>query len=156
MVHKRKISISIIGIILMVGIIFTTYLIYQSRPKHVIESRLKFRLPSDSEIVNYSYDYNGGYFDTKIVIGDKSVSDVIEQLNSFFGEVAPKKAIESMPSFKNTCSWWDLNNQILKLAMLDLFMKKCGSDILQSPMKFGHLLARIKKINIICTFRIKV
>jgi hypothetical protein len=124
MVHKRKIAVSIIGIILMVGIIFATYLIYQSRPKHVIESRLKFRLPSDSEIVNYSYDYNGGYFDTKIVIGDKSVSVVKEQLNSFFGEVAPRKAIESMPSYKNTCSWWDLNNQNIEVSYVGFVYEK--------------------------------
>jgi hypothetical protein len=124
MLQKKKYIIIVISIIFLIGVVAGAYFYEISRPRNVIENRLKFRLPSDSEIVNYSYDYNGGYFDTKIVIVDKSVSVVKEQLNNFFGGVAPRKAIESMPSFKNTCSWWDLNAQNIEVSYVRFVNEK--------------------------------
>lgn len=119
MVQKRKIAIRIIGIILLVGIIFATYLIYQSRPKHVIESRLNLELPSTSKIVNYRYDSNGIHFKAKISLQQQSVVEAKKQLDKFFGGVTSEENINQMPSFKNTASWWDMDNKNIEAAYMN-------------------------------------
>ena len=119
MVHKRKIAVSIIGIILMVGIIFAAYLFYQSSPENVIKSRLNLSLPASAEIINYQYDSNGRYFDAKILIEEQSINDIKKQLDNYFGGVTSEENMKHMPSFKNSASWWDMDNDNIVAAYMN-------------------------------------
>jgi hypothetical protein len=82
MLHERKYLFILIGaLIVTIGVVLTIYFVQRGRPQNVIENTLEIKLPHDSKIVKYSYDNNGGYFDTKISIGSKNINSVKEQLN---------------------------------------------------------------------------
>lgn len=119
MVLKRKFSLKIMGIILLIGIIFVAYSIYQSRPQHVIESRLNIELPAASKIMKYDYYSNDIHFQTKISIEEQSIDYMKKQLDNFFGGVTSEENINEMPSFKNTASWWDMDNDNIEAAYMN-------------------------------------
>lgn len=102
-------------LVLICGVIFM-YLIPKYRPDNLIESKMSITLPTSSKIINFSLDRSEGNFDAKILITDQNIEYVKEQLNKFFGGIAPSKATKSIPNFKNTCPWWDLEKQDIEAS----------------------------------------
>ena len=76
-------------------------------------------MPASAEIINYQYDSNGRYFDAKILIEEQSINDIKKQLDNYFGGVTSEENINEMPSFKNTASWWDMDNDNIEASYMN-------------------------------------
>lgn len=114
-INKYVISVLVILIIIVFIMIFG-FFIQKDKPLNIIEGKLKIKLPTSVNIVNYNYNRKEDNFDAKILINNESVDYVKKELNVFFGGKAPNKVIEKLPNFKNESPWWDLDKQNIEIS----------------------------------------
>ena len=119
MQNKKNLLVIIIGIIVLLGLILTACLVYQSRPENVIKSRLNLSLPTSSKIINYEYHRKNENLAAKILIEAQSVNDVKEQLDKFFGGVTSSENMKDATGFENAVSWWDMSNENIEAAYMN-------------------------------------
>ncbi|OPX44080.1 hypothetical protein CLHUN_21050 [Ruminiclostridium hungatei] len=125
MLQQKKYIFIVISIIVLLCVVLVIYFTLQSRPRNVIEDKLKIRLPSTSSTVNYHYNNDGGYFKAKILIEEKTLIDLKSQLDvRFFGQTMSKSDIAQIPNFKGTCQWWDLNIEDIDVGYMNFIDEK--------------------------------
>ena len=113
--HKKRFLIGfIVFIILICGIVLV------NRPKHVIQSSLKIKLPDSASIMNY--ELHGTEYAAKIKIAAEDKSDIEEQLNS---SLSLKRHHEDDLERENTdiankYSWWSIKADEVDVNRLNL------------------------------------
>jgi len=105
----KKIAVAL-SIVLIVGLV-GGFAFHKSRPKNVIEDKLGIKLSVESKVVNFTNNIFSEYFNAKILIESDNIDGIKKELDKSFGGAADEEAIQRMPNFSNTCSWWDLNAQ---------------------------------------------
>jgi hypothetical protein len=66
MIKQKRVLFILIGAMVSIGILTNLYSFHKSSFKYLIESTFDIELPSDSQIIKSSYDYNSGNFQAKI------------------------------------------------------------------------------------------
>jgi hypothetical protein len=86
----------------------------EEKPIDMIENRIKIKLPSSAKIENFTYYKEDDNFKAKISISNESIVNIKSQLNEFFKGTAPSELTNTLPHFKNTCPWWDLDKNSIE------------------------------------------
>ncbi|ADU73947.1 hypothetical protein M972_11922 [Acetivibrio thermocellus AD2] len=87
------------------------------------------------------------------MIENDNINNVKNELDKCFGGVVNEDAIERIPNFSNTCSWWDLDTQKIELSY-NKFMsgkKRIFRDTLKSR-EVWVFIARMIVVNTIYIF----
>ncbi len=122
----RKVLVFIIVFTLLIFasviIIRSVYLNSQITFKRI----LGFKLPDSVSIINYSYNeylFSDSYFYFKIGCSENDCNNIENEIVKRSQESGLSKMTQkdSIPRFKNSCSWWDLNED-------DILVGYCAVD----------------------------
>ncbi|QNU65619.1 hypothetical protein EHE19_011870 [Ruminiclostridium herbifermentans] len=88
--------------------------ISNNKKVEIIKSKIGIDIPNASNIVNFTYDEESGSFEAKIYIEEKDINLIKNELNKYFKYEITEPY--DMWHFENTCSWWDLKKNDVKMT----------------------------------------
>ncbi len=100
-------------------------LISKDEQIELINKNIGITISDSSNIDNFTYSKKDGYFYAKIAIKKEDIDKVNLELSNFFGEEVTDEY--HMWNFKNTCPWWDLKKENVKVAYMKIIGEGDGS-----------------------------
>ena len=125
------IIISVTCIFIMISIVATKKfssgdsLISKEDQIKIIRKNIGITITDSSSIDNFTYSKKDGCFDAKIALKKRYIDKVKLEINNFFGEEVTDEY--HLWNFKNTCPWWDLKKENVKVAYMKIIGEGDGS-----------------------------
>lgn len=112
-INKRKIKLIIIfaALLTMVAIWIAKYMNYD--PADIIQSKMYFRLPSNTKIIHFDYNFIDSSFDAKVQIYTKDLESIKKILRERFGDEYDFKS-HNITLNRDNIKWWDMDLNIIE------------------------------------------
>lgn len=114
--NKRGYIILLIVILFLIGLFFVASIIQKNNPLNIIESKMKLKLSSGSEIIGFYYNRGDEFFLAKVQINDQDVENLKAKLINIFKYEYTYENVNSIPNFQNNASWWDMDKSKIEVC----------------------------------------